>query len=314
MLFPKKNEATFEDNHSNEITSLLTLVFHMSMSFEAKDPSEFFNGTCFMLLEACKDLDTAYEFIKLGYYKHAYAGLRFAYDCGLYSIYYSDYSEEFKKYLFSKIDSPRINEKFWKKIINMNELLKEYHQNHQPLNKIFNSDELSNYVHTKGIFYSQAGFQDRILHGIKHNNKPLDAQETYNLWYKEFLGVVRAICILHLLRFPILAHVFSYAFLKSKFGYCGNCPFFGGLSGDYTDSFLIAMSSEELLYIRKLAAKDNECMEKISWINSLPDLSDSALAEYDSLAKEFYNKDKQGESTNMMDLYDQLKILDAKYR
>ena len=286
--------TNIQDTYSREIHSILVLMMHIACTVE---DTEFLSNRNFMISEAYENLNDSYGLIKLGYYKHAYASLRMARDCALYSIYYSEYSDDFRKYLSSRVNSPRINKEFWNKIININQFLCQYNKKWE-LKNIFNPQELNNYIHTKGMFYSNLGLLTRYARGEKHG-KPIDAQETYNLWYKELLSVVKEICILHLLRFPLLAHIFSDSFLRLKFGIPDKYPLFGGLHGDHTDMLLIVMSKEELDYIRVLTYKDEHCVEVVNWLNSLPELSDAILEKHDNFLKDHINKLLNGDKIEM---------------
>lgn len=283
--------TNIEDSYSGKISALLSLITRIACEIAASD---FFGNKQFMLSEAYENLNDSYNLIKLGYYKHAYANLRIARDCALYSIYYSEYSDDFKNYLSSRVNSPKINRDFWNKIINMSPMLKKYNEKWE-LKNLFNPQELNNYIHTKGMFYSNLGFLTRYSWGEKQG-KPIDAQETYNLWCKEFLSIVKEICTLHLLRFPLLAHIFSDSLLSLKFGIPDKYPWFGGLHGDHTDLFLMLMSKEELDYIRELAYEDKHCIEVVNWLNSLPDLSDAVLEKHDNFLNDHINKLLNGDT------------------
>lgn len=76
-----------QDTYLHEIHSLLGLMTHI---FCVVDESGIFGGRNFMLSEAYENLTDSHALIKLGYFKHAYASLRMARDCALYSIYYSE--------------------------------------------------------------------------------------------------------------------------------------------------------------------------------------------------------------------------------
>lgn len=187
----------------------------------------------------------------------------------------------------------------------MSSILKKYNEKWK-LKNLFNPQELNHYIHTKGVFYSNQGFLTRYSWGERHG-KPIDAQETYNLWYKEFLSVVKEICVLHLLKFPLLAHIFPDSLLRLKFGIPDKYPFFGGLYGDHTQLFLLVMSEEELNYIRELAYQDMHCLEIVDWLNSLPDLSDATLKKHDNFLNDYINKLLNGDKIEMGEHLDAIK-------
>lgn len=249
----------------------LSSIFLISQNFPLKTVSDFLSGENFSMSECFEEIEISYHLIKYGFYKQSMISLRTSLEIGLLSIYWSiigKESAEFKQWLSSKFDTPYKNEKFWKKI-KTNENIKLFDVEFNLIEEI-KKFGLSDFVHTKGVRYSNFGeFQRKI--------KGQDKFENYQEWIKNFKDIVRILEILHLLKFPTLNIRFSTDFLLSKFGTFDSIPQFGFGFGDEMNNLSSFIPQNQLSFINDMANSDEEVIEIKKWINELPDLTEEEI-------------------------------------
>jgi hypothetical protein len=261
------SQYEIDNGYQSEVENGLSSFFLLGQNFPMRDISDFFSAENFSMVESFEEIEASYQLIKYGFYKQSMISLRTSLEIGLLSIYWSIIgkdSSEFKEWLSSKRDTPYKNKKFWNKL-KSNENIEEFDKNFNLIEEI-KSFSLSDFVHTKGIWFSNFGEFQRKLKGC-------DKIENFNEWLVNFKNIIRIIGILHLLKFPTLNIKFSTEFLLSKFGTFDNIPQFGAGLGDemyLTTSFI---PENELWFINDLANNNVEVIEIKKWINKLPDLT-----------------------------------------
>ena len=261
-----------QKNHLKpEIEKGLSSIFLLSQNFPLKAVADFFSGENFSLAESFEELETSYELVKFGFYKQAMMSLRVAFDIGLLSIYWSIIGkerEEFKKWLSSKKDTPYKTKQFWE-TYKSNNKIGEFDNRYGLIHEI-KALGLSDFVHTKGIWFSNFGEFQRTIKGQ-------DKFENFKKWFENFKQIVKILEILHLLKFPTLNLRYSTDFLISKFGTFDSIPQFGCGYGDEMDCIFSFIPEEQKQFIKILSQKDNEVKEIIDWLNKLPDLTDAEI-------------------------------------
>lgn len=269
----------------NDVEKGLSSIFLISQNFPLQSVSDFFSGENFSMVECFEELEASYHLIKYGFYKQSMISLRTSLEIGLLSIYWSilgKESVEFKQWLSSKFDTPYKSEKFWKKI-KSNENIKLFDEEFSLIEEIRNFG-LSDFVHTKGIWYSNFGEFQRKLKGQ-------DKFENYQEWLTNFKDIIRILEVLHLLRFPTLNIRFSTDHLLSKFGTFDSIPQFGSGFGNEMENLSSFIPKNQLIFINDLANSNEEVIEIKKWINELPELTKEEIEK-----KIIYNQKRNIES------------------
>ena len=251
----------------NDVEKGLSSIFLISQNFPLKSVSDFFSGENFSMTECFEELEASYHLIKYGFYKQSMISLRTSLEIGLLSIYWSilgKESVEFKQWLSSRFDTPYKNEKFWEKI-KSNKNIKLFNEEFSLIDEI-KKFGLSDFVHTKGIWYSNFGEVQRKLKGQ-------DKFENYQEWLTNFKDIVRILEVLHLLRFPTLNIRFSTDYLLSKFGTYDSIPQFGSGFGNEMDDLFSFIPKNQLSFIHDMANSNEEVIKIKKWINELPELT-----------------------------------------
>ncbi|MAC96623.1 MAG: hypothetical protein CMC96_14105 [Flavobacteriales bacterium] len=251
----------------NDVEKGLSSIFLISQNIPLKSVSDFFSGENFSMIECFEELEASYHLIKYGFYKQSMISLRTSLEIGLLSIYWSilgKESVEFKQWLSSKFDTPYKSKEFWEKI-KSNENIKLFDEEFSLIEEI-KEFGLSDFVHTKGIWYSNFGEFQRKLKGQ-------DKFENYQEWLTNFKDIVRILEVLHLLRFPTLNIRFSTDYLLSKFGTFDSIPQFGSGFGNEMDNLSTFIPKNQLTLIHDIANSDEEVIEIKKWINELPELT-----------------------------------------
>lgn len=265
------SQYEIDNEYQSDVDNGLSSFFLLGQNFPMRDISDFFSGENFSMVESFEEIETSYQLIKYGFYKQSMISLRTSLEIGLLSIYWSIIgkdSSEFKEWFSSKRDTPYKNKKFWNKL-KSNKNIENFDKKFDLIEEI-KSFGLSDFVHTKGIWFSNFGEFQRKLKGR-------DKIENFNEWLVNFKNIIRIIEILHLLKFPTLNIRFSTEFLLSKFGTFENIPQFGAGYGNemyITTSFI---HENELSFISDLANSNAEVIEIKKWINKLPDLTEKEI-------------------------------------
>jgi len=265
------SEYEIEFDFQRDVENGLSSFFLISQNLPVQSVSDFFSGENFSMSECFEEIEASHHLIKYGFYKQSMISLRTSLEIGILSIYWSIIgkdSGEFKKWFSSRLDTPYKNEKFWKKI-KSNENITKFDTEFNLIEEIKNFG-LSDFVHTKGIWYSNFGELQRKLKGQ-------DNFENYKEWLKNFKDIVRILEILHLLKFPTLNIRFSSDYLLSKFGTFDSIPQFGAGYGEEMNATTSFIPQNQLSLIDDIANSSNEVIEIKKWINELPDLTEKEI-------------------------------------
>lgn len=265
------SEYEIKSDVQYDVEKGLSSIFLISQNFPLKSVSDFFSGENFCMTECFEEMEASYNLIKYGFYKQSMISLRTSLEIGLLSIYWSilgKESIEFKHWLSSKFDTPYKNEKFWE-IFKSNENIKSFDLEFNLIEEI-KKFALSDFVHTKGIWYSNFGEFQRKLKGQ-------DKIENYQEWLGNFKDIVRILEVLHLLKFPTLNIQFSTDYLLSKFGTFDSIPQFGSGFGDEMDNLCSFIPKNQLTFINDITDSNEEVIEIKKWINEFPDLTQEEI-------------------------------------
>lgn len=265
------SQYEIDNGYKNDVENGLSSFFLIGQNLPMRGISDFFSGENFSMVESFEEIEASYQLIKYGFYKQSMISLRTSLEIGLLSIYWSIMgkdSSEFKKWFSSKSDTPYKNKQFWNKL-KSNENIEKFDEKFGLIEEI-KSFGLSDFVHTKGIWYSNFGeFQRKI--------KGQDKFENFKEWLLNFKSIIRTIEILHLLKYPTLNIRFSTEFLLSKFGTFERIPQFGAGFGNEMYIITSFIPNSELSFISDLANSNSEVIEIRKWINGLPDLTEKEI-------------------------------------
>ena len=271
MFYKKK--IKIPNIYEQKIRNYLSSLFYISLNLPARNVQDFLSGESFSIKESNIDLSDSYELLKLGFFKQAMISLRNGLDVGLFSIYWSikgKETPEYRKWFSSKKDTPYKNKKFWSVILS-NNYIKQFNDKYNIKERI-KKLELSDYVHTKGIFFSSYGDTQRQI-------KSQGEFDEFEHWYKYFKEIVEILILLHLLKFPTLNLRYPTEFLISKFGTTDGIPMCGCGFGDEMNIIDDCISKEHKEFILKIVQKDDEFIGVNEWLRNLPSLSKNEIEQ-----------------------------------
>ena len=262
-----------EKGYLGTVASNLLLLFAISQSEEARDAHEVLAARELPIVESFHDLDASVELVKLGYYKQAFASLRMGLDNGLLSAHWNAVgydAPEFKRWLSSKEKTPQKDRHYWRPIRRLRGV-DDFYERFSFENAIRDlSDQLSNYVHTRGFWHSTMGeFQRRI----RTQNENICCDD----WYDLFVAATRIIVTLQLLVKPKLAIVVHDQFLLRKFGSYDEVPFCGVLVGDFSDRIKLCVGEAEYDAISRAADTSPEVKDVRKYLEECRDLRDEEI-------------------------------------
>lgn len=129
--------------------------------------------------------------------------------------------------------------------------------------------ELSNYVHSRGRMYSNDHSDPE--HGLL-TSRP--SEHMIERWIEMHTETVWLILALHLAKYPVATVRSDWS---QKFGI--DVPMFGGISECEVDSAEDYLSSDAFSLLSQIAEGDAQTQETLSWIESLPDMSEDAVEQ-----------------------------------
>jgi hypothetical protein len=252
----------------------LGTVFRLTRKVLPEQIEQVWSGHLFPWDECYGDLQISFAQASYGLFKPAYYLLRSALELGLLLVYWkmddSD-PEAWKGWLRSTDSTPRACT-IWKRVMG--------HANFQAFQRTYDLDSdyasfsaLSDYVHTKGMKYSNAvrlpGSSIRVP-----GFSPCFSEEAFDEWRSRFKSTVRFLCMCFLVRYPIGTVRFDWV---RKFGI--DIPAFGGLSDTDICQLEELITPEVFRAISAIAPHDDHVAEVMNWVNGLPDLSDEVNDE-----------------------------------
>ncbi len=231
----------------------------------------FWSGHSFPYSESWEELQISYTQCSLGLYKQAFVTLRSALELGLLSVYYNinddgheTVSEWYRSQETSEANTPR-SEKIWK-ILLSNCIIKQFNDKFDIKQLHLNLGYLHNYVHSKGLKYSNS------LDGIAYKNSQSFEEKALKLWLTSFEKIIQLIATLHLLKYPIAVIEFDYG---KKFGI--DIPNFGGLEKFKIDKISSILPAGFIDEIKKIAMLDPKTQSVYEAISKLPDMTDEEI-------------------------------------
>lgn len=269
-FYRKIDEYEKAKSYSSLADNGLSSIFLISQNMPMREVYDFFSGYSFSLMESYEELECSHKLIKFGFYKQSMISLRVALEIGLLSVYWNIFGKDsvkFKEWFKSKENTPRKDNDFWN-TIKTNKNISCFDERYKIIDEI-KTNSLSNFVHTKGLFYSN-------YHQRSSKEDPFDG---YREWLLGFKNVVRYIEIFHLLLFPTLNIRHSTSFLLRKFGTFGKMPIFGAGHGDEMHCIYSFIPNEQKEFIIELTSNDAEVKYIKKWLNGLPDLTEGEVVE-----------------------------------
>ena len=270
--FKRITDFENESGLKQKIELGLSSIFLVSNKIPIRDVYDFFSVENFSVLESFEELEASYHIAKYGFYKQSMISLRIALDIGILSIFWAIIgieSKRFKEWYSSKSDTPRKDKFFWE-TLNSNKNIAIFNQKFDLKTEIGSLGALSDFVHTKGLRYSN--FSD-----VGRKIKGQDELKDFKIWFSNFKKVVRILEILHLLKYPTMCLDYSTEFLISKFGTLNKIPQFGGGLGDEKEYVFSFLSNKEKQLIEKLSNENDEVQHIRKYISELPDLSENEI-------------------------------------
>jgi hypothetical protein len=232
-----------------------------------KTEQNSFSGHCFPWYESYDEIEVSYNLCMLGYYKQSMTSLRSSFELGFLSIYWNlnDYGHDaIKSWLRSQKNTPMFKD-IWKKLEKHPNFF-NYQEQHDIKQRLLDLGYLHDYVHGKGYKFS-----NRIhpfIFGQAFESIGFDK------WFKAYKEVVEVLCILHLIKYPIGVVRFDYS---TKFGV--DIPDFGGLTEFEIDRLEKIIGHNAFQSIQAIAESDSTVQDLLSWIKSLPDLSEKQVED-----------------------------------
>jgi len=220
------------------------------------------SGHFFPQHESWEEIQVSYNLCLLGFYKQAMASLRGSFELGLLSVYWNlndDRHEIIQNWLRSQENTPRFGE-VWRKL-EQHTNFRIYQQQHDIKQRLLDLGYLHDYVHAKGRKFSNT-------FGLLKSNHQTFEERGFNKWFIAYEEVVKILCILHLIKYPIGVIRFDYS---TKFGI--DVPAFGGLDEFEVDRLEQIIGQDASQTIQLIAASDSTVQDLLGWIKSLPDIS-----------------------------------------
>lgn len=247
-------------------------IYHTVGMIIPQNLENFWSGHFFPFVESWEELQISFNLICFGLYKQAFVSLRSGLELGLLSVYYNindDGHNAVKEWLSSRdtaeANTPRAN-KIWEILLSNNNI-KKFNDKHNLRQTFDNLGYLHNYVHTKGVKYSNKM-------GTAKSNFQTFEPKLIEKWLKSYADIVSIVCSMHLLKYPIAVIRFDYS---RKFGI--DIPSFGGLEEFNIDKIAKILPDEYLTDIEVIANEDPETQQTIQEVSSFPNMTEEQVEE-----------------------------------
>jgi hypothetical protein len=224
------------------------------------------SGHFFPFVESSEELQVSFNLAMLGLYKQAFMSLRSGLEVGMLSVYYNinDIGHiVVRDWLLSKAtreaNTPKA-ETIWK-MLKTNKNIDNFDRKLDLKERFKDLSYLGNYVHTKGIRYSNAL-------GQRVSNSQTFKEAIFLEWLEAYEKVVVIVSTLHLLKYPIASIEYNWS---DKVG--DDNPF------PVLESFEIERIKEILPFtyfheIQSIAKNDPDTKKLMTYIDSLPNLTE----------------------------------------
>lgn len=262
-----------EDNEQMTSQLLeLSWAFHSITNVVPHSYENWWSGHYFPITESIEEFEVSYLLCCQGFYKQSMVSLRAVLETGLLSVYYNlnDKGHEtvqgwFQSEEGKKNDTP-YSKKVWKKLETYPNIDK-FQKTYDLKADIDNLNSLHNYVHSKGVKYSNGI-------GIVKSNTQIFEKKAFVCWFEKAKEVVRVILILHLLKFPL--GIIDYDFTR-KFGI--DIPTFGALNSFHIGRIKTVLGKEVYDKLLVIALEDQAVIKFINEIESMPDITQEEINE-----------------------------------
>jgi len=224
------------------------------------------SGHFFPYTEAIEEFQVSFNLMLLGFYKQAFVSLRSSLELGLLSVYFNindDGHQVVQDWLKSantwEANTPQAK-KIWS-ILLANSNIKSFNDKIDIKQKFDDLGYLHNYVHTKGVRYS-----NRV--GLKFSNFQTFEERAVSKWLTAYEEIAVLVITLHMLKYPISALKFDWS---TKVGIDNPFPVLEEFEIDRIEELLPEGYFEE---IHGIALSDHDTQELYKNIVSSPDMTE----------------------------------------
>lgn len=242
-------------------------VYHSTGKTVPHTTENFWSGHYFPYMESWDELQISFNLMMFGLYKQAFVSLRSALEVGLLSVYYNindDGHNTVQTWLKSKNswegDTPRAD-KIWK-ILKSNSNIASFDEKFKLRQKFDELSYLHNYVHTKGVKFS-----NRFGGHPKSNWQTFEEGILYK-WIDAYEQVVVLILIFHLLKYPI--GIIEFEWWKK----CGIDNPFPVLQINEIEEIKKILPKDYVEEIKSIAENDPDTQALFNYILEMPDISE----------------------------------------
>ncbi|MBX7045776.1 MAG: hypothetical protein K1X86_08050 [Ignavibacteria bacterium] len=216
--------------------------------------------------ESMCEIRFSYELTRLAFYKQGFISLRNSLELGLLSVFFDrndDAEKIIKEWHKSKSDTP-FKKHIIKGIFDIENIKKFSLQ--VGLKEMINNvhEELSDYSHTKGYFFT--------THHLNKANFTRFNEDSFLKWCDYFKRIVKILVLVHILKYPV---ALQNTPLYQKFGL--NEPFGGFIDEGQAETLRSIFNFEELQILRKISDEDENAKQLAEWVNSRPNISEEEL-------------------------------------
>lgn len=226
----------------------------------------FWSGHFFPYMESWDELQISFNLMMFGLYKQAFVSLRSALEVGMLSVYYNindDGHNAVQIWLKSKNswegNTPRAD-KIWA-ILESNSNITSFNEKLKLRQKFDDLNYLHNYVHTKGVEYS-----NRFGH-LKSNWQTFEEGILYK-WIDAYEQVIVLILTLHLLKYPI--GIIEFEWCKK----CGVDNSFPVLELHEIEAIKKILPKGYVDEIKRIAENDSATQALLNHILEMPDMTE----------------------------------------
>jgi len=233
--------------------------------------TNLFSGHLFPYVDSWEEMQASANFCFMGFYKQAFVSLRNALELGILCVYFNiddQGHERIQNWLRSKesheASTPR-TEKIWKELLS-NQNIRRFDEQRDMRGRFNDLSFLSNFVHSKGIKYS-----NRV--GLLKGNYQTFEENSLQKWIDALGRVVELLVLLYLSRFPI--GTVRYDWSRK----CGIDNPFPVLEPSDVDRIEELIDPRDIQALRTLAKEDSDTRELFDHIVDLPDMTSEDVEE-----------------------------------
>lgn len=267
-----KDTKVFLEANKNLEQELFSLfwAYHSIGNSIPQTTENYWSGHYFPYSESKKELQISFIQCKQGLYKQAMVSLRSVLEVGILSVYYniSDEGHRLVQGWYQSKDGKENDTPYFKPIWN----ILEKHLNFRKFNSFCDLEKrikklgfLHNYVHTKGLQYSND-------FGLLKPNSLTFQSKAFLKWVKTAREIISIIIILHVLKYPIAIIEYDYS---KKFGI--DIPSFGGLNSFGIERVKEVLDKKTFETLLNIALEDKKTMRLIKEIENMPNISEEEV-------------------------------------